>query len=284
MDNVKLKIREQYGRMSKGEKKISDYILAHGTKCLGMTTIDIAKESEVSSASVIRYVQKLGFDGLDGFKLALAATSSQDSEWTMKDLIISPEDSIDELCEKMKHMVVTSVDDFFYQLDIDSLTKAIKVLKKCRRIYTMGIGASMMPAYDLFHKLKRADFDSFFSLDTNMVMEFFTYMDRRDGVVAFSYSGQSTEIIQACEAARERGINVVAVTRNSPSKLADIADIRLFVPNQEDVMRIGAFTSKNTSMMMADILYLGLIKDDLKNIEFELVKTRKIVERLKVKD
>ena len=32
-------------------------------------------------------------------------------------------------------------------------------------------------------------------------------------------------------------------------------------------MRIGAFTSKNTSMMMADILYLGLIQDDLKAIE-----------------
>ncbi len=35
---------------------------------------------------------------------------------------------------------------------------------------------------------------------------------------------------------------------------------------------------------MADILYLGLIQDDLKAIEIELVKTRKLVERLKVKD
>jgi len=284
MDNVKLKIRQQYGKMSRGEKKISDFILARGTECLGMTTIDIAKKSDVSSASVIRYVQKLGFDGLDSFKMALAATSSQDGEWTIKDLIISPDDSIDELCEKMKHMVETSIDDFFYQLDKEALAKAIGILKKCRRIYTMGIGASMMPAYDLFHKLKRADFDSFFSLDTNMVIEFLSYMDRRDAVVAFSYSGQSMEIIQACEAAREQGISVIAVTRNSHSRLAEIADICLFVPDQEDVMRIGAFTSKNTSLMMADILYLGMIKDDLKTIEFGLVKTRKLVERLKVRD
>ena len=135
-----------------------------------------------------------------------------------------------------------------------------------------------------YYKLKRADFDTFFSLDTNMVMEFFSYMDEKDDVVAFSYSGQSIEIIEACKAAKEQHITVIAVTRNSPSRLSKIADICLFVPNQEDVMRIGAFTSKNTSMMMADILYLGLIQDDLKAIEIELVKTRKLVERLKVKE
>lgn len=282
MDNVKLKIRQQYGSMSRGEKKISDYILSHGTECLGMTTIDIAKKSEVSSASVIRYVQKLGFDGLESFKLALAAGSSQENEWEIKDLIISPEDSMSEVCAKMKKMVETSIDDFFYQMDETMLKQAVETLRKSRRIYTLGIGASMMPAYDLFHKLKRADFNSFYSQDTNMVMEFFNYLDHRDTVVAFSYSGQSAEIICACEAARQQGVKVIAVTRNSPSRLAQMADIRLFVPNQEEVMRIGAFTSKHCSMMMADLLYLGVIQDNLKAIEVELVKTRKMVERLKV--
>ncbi len=283
-DNIKLKIREQYGMMSRGEKKISDYILSDGKECLGMTTMEIAQKSGVSSASVIRYVQKLGFDGLESFKLAFAAAGACDSEWSIKDLIVSPEDSTDELCEKVRHMVITAIDDFFYQIDKGSLKKAIEVLKKSRRIYTLGIGASMMSAYDLFHKLKRADFDSLFSLDTNMMMEFFNYMDSRDAVVAFSYSGQSMEIIQACEAAREQKVTVIVVTRNSPSRLQETADICLFVPNQEEVMRVGAFTSTNTSMMMADLLYLGMIQENLAAIEVELVKTRKLVERLKIKN
>ncbi len=200
------------------------------------------------------------------------------------DLIISPEDTIDDLCQKLGQMVSTAMEDFFYQLDRDALSRAIGVLKKSRRIYTLGIGASMLPAYDLFHKLKRADFNAFYSQDTNMVMEFFNYLDERDVVVAFSYSGQSKEIIYACEAARERGVVVIAVTRKSSSPLSGLADICLFVPNQERAMRIGAFTSKHTSMTMADLLYLGVIQDDLETMEVELMKTRKLVERLKLKE
>ena len=286
MNDVILKIRERYEDMSRGEKKISDFILSRGTECLGMSAMDLARESEVSSASIIRYVQKLGFEGLEGFKLALASAGAQDrdSDWKVMDLIISQEDTIDDLCQKLGQMVSTAMEDFFYQLDRDALSRAIGVLKKSRRIYTLGIGASMLPAYDLFHKLKRADFNAFYSQDTNMVMEFFNYLDERDVVVAFSYSGQSKEIIYACEAARERGVVVIAVTRKSSSPLSGLADICLFVPNQERAMRIGAFTSKHTSMTMADLLYLGVIQDDLETMEVELMKTRKLVERLKLKE
>lgn len=285
MNEVILKIRDKYENMSRGDKKISDFILSHGTECLRMTTIDLARESEVSSASIIRYVQKLGFEGLEEFKLALASAGARehDNDWGVMDLIISPEDSIDDLCQKLGQMQTTAMKDFFYQLDRESLARAIAVLKKSRRIYTLGIGASMMPAYDLFHKLKRADFNVFYSQDTNMVMEFFNYLDERDSVVAFSYSGQSKEILYACEAARERGVVVIAVTRKSASPLAGLADICLFVPNQERAMRIGAFTSRHTSLSMTDLLYLGMIQDSLDTMEVELIKTRKLVERLKVK-
>ena len=68
-----LKIRERYHQMSKGDKKISDFVLEHHDQILGMTAADIAQASGVSSASVIRYVKKMGADGLDGFKLELAA-------------------------------------------------------------------------------------------------------------------------------------------------------------------------------------------------------------------
>lgn len=286
MNEVVLKIRERYDKMSRGEKKISDFILSHMGESLGMTTMDLARESKVSSASIIRYVQKLGFDGLEGFKLALASSAPQerDNDWKVMDLIVSKEDTIDDLCGKMKSMVEAAVADYFYQLDREALERAINVLKKGRRIYTMGIGASMMPAYDLFHKLKRADFNAFYSQDTNMMMEFFSYLDERDVVTAFSYSGQSKEILEACGAAKEMGVSVIAVTRKSLSPLAALADICLFVPNQERAMRIGAFTSKLTSMMMADILYLGVIRENLDAIEIDLKKTRKLVERLKVKD
>ena len=42
MDNIKLMIRERYGQMSKGEKRLSDFILENPVRILGMTAADIA--------------------------------------------------------------------------------------------------------------------------------------------------------------------------------------------------------------------------------------------------
>lgn len=284
MGDVKPKIRERYGQMSRAERKLSDFILTSGQELLGMTAVDIAKNSGVSSASVIRYVKKLGFDGLDGFKLAFASEVGQDSDSQVLDLIINKDDSIDDLCDKMRLMVETAFQDFFYQIDKAELERAIKALRKARKIYTLGIGASMLPAYDLYHKLRRANFDAVFELDVNMVTEFFNYVDKRDVIVAFSYSGQSREVLYASQVAKRQGAALIAVTRKHPSPLEAMADIRLFVPDREHVMRIGAFTSKHTSLMMEDLLYLGVIQENLEKIEVELVKTRKLVEGLKIKN
>lgn len=283
MESVKLKIRERYSQMSKAEKKLSDYVLSESRNCLGMTAMDIAAQSGVSSASVIRYVQKLGFEGLEGFKLALAAEGVQENEEDMVDPIISMEDDLDTMSRKLEVLLTTALQDFFYQLDKEALARAIQAVKGARRIYLMGIGASMMPAYDLFHKLRRADYPADFYQDLNMMVEFFNYIDERDVVIAFSYSGQSQEILYACDIAKKQKSTVIAVTRKRDSALQDLADICLFVPDREAVMRIGAFTSLHTSLMMGDLLYMGVIQGNLDHIEVELIKTRKLVAGLKTK-
>lgn len=284
MENIKLLIRERYSNMSRSEKLISDFILKNVSQCLKMTAVDIARESGVSSASVIRYVQKLGFEGLDGFKLALAAANSNDQGWKMVDPIISKEDDLDDLCEKMSILVDAAYKDFFYQLDKAALERAIQAVKKARRIYLLGIGASMLPAHDLFHKLKRIDLDAHYYSDLNMVSEFFNYIDDRDVVIAFSYSGQSKEILYPCEIALRQKATLIAVTRNHASGFHDMADICLTVPDKEALMRIGAFTSVYTSIMMADLLYMGVVQEDFDDIEVKLVQTRKMVEGLKTRN
>ena len=62
-----------------------------------------------------------------------------------------------------------------------------------------------------------------------------------------------------------------------------LADICLCVPDLEDVRRVGAFESLQTSLLMGWLLYLGVIREDFKRIEIQLVKTRKMVEGLKEK-
>ena len=286
MDHIMLKIRERYHQMSKGDKKISDFVLENQDRILGMTAADIAQASGVSPASVIRYVKKMGTDGLDGFKLEVAAVREKPEnrgEWRMADPILSDEDDLNTICSKLQARTESAFRDFFYQLDKAALEQAVEAVKKARKIYLLGLGASYAAAYDLFHKLRRAGFDASCYQDLNMVTEFFNYIDQRDAVLAFSYSGQSKEILYSCEKALEKNAKVIAVTRKADSPLRKLADICLCVPDLEDVRRVGAFESLQTSLMMGCLIYLGAIREDFKRIEIELVKTRKMVEGLKKK-
>lgn len=283
MDDIILKIRESYARMSKSERALSDFILEHTVDILSMTANEIAAASGVSSATVIRYVKKLDVSGLDAFKLALAALQQQrnTNEWKMSDSIISAGDTLQDIATKMKNRSETAMNDFFYQIDYEALEQAVEKLQTARHIYTVGLGASYMPAYDLFHKLRRAGFDANCYTDINMMVEFLNYFSEQDVIVAFSYSGQSKEVIYACNQAKKHMATVIAVTRNDTSPILDVADIVLRIPANEDVQRIGAFQSLETSLMMEWLLYLGAIQSNFEQIEVDLIKTRKMIEDLK---
>lgn len=285
MDDIKLMIRERYSQMSRGEKQLSDFILEDPARILGMTAAEIAEASGVSSASVIRYVKKMGAEGLDSFKLELAASreNEKDSQWRMVDPVLTEGDELEDICNKMQVRTEAAFQDFFYQLDRDALGQAVEAVKRARKIYLLGLGASYAAAYDLFHKLCRAGFDASCYQDLNMVTEFFHYLDKRDIVLAVSYSGRSKEILYACEQAKHRRTQVIAITRNADSPLRRLADISLCVPSREEEQRIGAFESMQSSLMMAWLIYLGAIKQDFSRIEVELVKTRKMVEGMKEK-
>lgn len=287
MDDIRLIIRERYDRMSKGERQLSDFILGDPSQILNMTAAEIAEASGVSSATVVRYVKKLGAEGLDSFKLELAAGISGNKEaqgsWTMADPVLADGDKLEDICSKMQLRAENANADFFYQLQMEPLKKAVTAVRKARKIYVLGMGTSYTVAYDLFHKLRRAGFDANCYPDLNMVTEFFHYLNQQDVVLAISYSGRSKEILYACEKAKLNHAKVIAITRNTESPLAELADINLFIPGREEEQRIAAFESLQSSLMMAWLVFLGVIQKDFKKIEVDLVKTRKLIEGMKEK-
>lgn len=279
--NVSLKIKRYYQQLSKTNKKIADHILSDTEAFLKMTAIDAGKCYETSSASIIRFAKTLGYKGLDELKIALAKDISREHKKCDIDTIVSQQDDIDALCKKVEALVDNTNHELFEILDKSVLSDAIECLKNSDNIYLLGIGASMLPAYDMYHKLKRIHMKAHYEFDTHMGIEFLNYVTDRDCVVAFSYSGLSKEIIYPCEIACERGANIIAVTRNAPSKLHGLATMVLHVPDKEDLTRIGAISSRFSSMEIVDLLYLGIAQKDPNMFEDKIIDTSLLVRELK---
>ena len=71
------------------------------------------------------------------------------------------------------------------------------------------------------------------------------------------------------------------MTRNAPSKLSDLANMILHVPDKEHLTRIGAISSRFSSMEIVDLLYLGITQKDDKMFEDKLINTSLLVRELK---
>lgn len=59
-----------------------------------------------------------------------------------------------------------------------------------------------------------------------------------DVLLAISTSGNSANVIEACRAAKQKGIKIVGLTGNTGGHLADLVDVELRVPHQGYADRI----------------------------------------------
>ncbi|MEI0701454.1 MurR/RpiR family transcriptional regulator [Brachyspira intermedia] len=282
--NAYLIIRDKYEDFSKAYKKISNYILSNPKEVIKLTALDISKNCGVSSASVVRFAKDLGFKGLDELKISIASKNGDDDNKYNINTIISADDNVEELCDKIMLLIKSSNEDFFYQLDKNALEKAFKLIRNARNIYMLGIGASSLSAYDLFHKLKRANFNAFFYEDAHLNAEFFNYLTEEDVVIAFSYSGRTNEVIYPVKIASSKKASIIAVTRKKTNNLSKMADVLITVPNNEELTRMGAITSKYSSLIVSDLLYFGAIQKDFENIKDNLINTSILTRKLKLDD
>lgn len=115
---------------------------------------------------------------------------------------------------------------------LDALQKASTVINSARNLFLTGIGASWhaaMSAASLFHLNGRPVY-----MQEAAELVHFTVIPRDAVIVVISRSGQSFEILQVLERARESRATVVGITNNADSRLAREAVIPIVIPARLD--------------------------------------------------
>ena len=70
-NDLQRKLEEGYGRFSKGQKKLADFIRKDYDKAAFLTAARMGEEVGVSESTVVRFAMALGYDGYPGFQRAL---------------------------------------------------------------------------------------------------------------------------------------------------------------------------------------------------------------------
>ncbi|MFT8531580.1 MurR/RpiR family transcriptional regulator [Bifidobacterium aquikefiri] len=272
------KITEDMSSYTATEKKLADYILQHRQETTLSATKELAAHAGVSPSAVVRFTQRLGYSGFVAFKVDLASDSVDDI--ANFDDILLEEDSISDVVRKSKSLNTRLQEESYRLLNIDSLTKAVEAIQHCQKVYLYGISASGIVCMDLWEKLSRINRQTIYHQDFHDQLAATTHIGPADVALAVSYSGKTHEVNAAMRYAKEQGAVTVAVTQFEKSPLTRFSDILLRIPSTEREIRLGAIASRNASLIVTDLLYMCLAKNDLEKTKEYLIKTKEAIQRL----
>lgn len=265
---------------TKTEKKLSHYILENVNSIIYDSIQDIAAKTNTSPAAVIRFSKKLGYNGFTQLKLDLAKDNTE--EIPLFSEKICQKDSLKTIVKKSMASDTSAVEQTYKLLRIETLNNAVQAMKNAKRIYLFGISSSGICCLDLAQKLSRVGYSVVFYNDFHMQLAATTYITKEDVALAISYSGNTKEINVAMEQAKSQGATTISITQFIKSPLLKFSDLVLYVPSQEKDLRLGAVSSRNSSLILTDLLYLGMIGNELDEYKKNLITSRNLVNKLRL--
>lgn len=274
-----LLIRDSMDGFTETEARLARFILERRQDVTRMNTRQFADGSGTSPAAVVRFSQKLGFSGFNDLKLDLAREPEAHAEDFQA--VIKESDSLDAIVRKASAIYARSVEDTYRMVNISLLNQAVDALCQSRRISLYGVGASGLLAMDFQDKLARLGFTVSYYGDTHTSLTTAALLEPGDLAVAISYSGETQETLLAAQTARRRGCRVLSITRPGRSRLVKCSDFPLFIPGDEQELRVGAMTSRISGLLVLDLLYLGVASRDFTRTEDCLQETRAIIKELR---
>ena len=278
--DIVLRIKEEYRKLTKSEKKVADYFIENYKDAINESTQSIAVATDTSPATVIRFVKTLKFDGLQQLKLAIAADmDSQKPDIT--DEIIHQKDGLSEIVEKNKRNLINSIERLYALMDLKLIEKSVDAIDSAKKVYLFGVGASGIVCYDINYKLSRIGKDVVFNNDIHLQLVNLNFIKKEDTCVCISYSGNTRETVLVAEIAKKAGAKTVGICCYGKNELSNICDITLRVPQDERELRLGAISSRNTTLTLLDMIYLAITHRHYPDVLQDIESTRDLIKKLR---
>lgn len=274
------KIKQSSSSFTATEKRIAEYILNNREQALEFTAQKLAEETYTSAAALIRFAQKLGYMGITAMKLDLAKDEDESDE--LFNVLIEENDSIELMVKKVQKISERNIQQTYKLLNITNLNNAIDKVKQAKNIYLIGIGGSGIVCMDFMQKLTRINRNVIYHEDFDVLLARLAHIDKEDILIAISYSGETQMVNLAVDYAKEKYVSVIAITQyNVKSTLSKNADIKLYTPIEEKELRLGAISSRNSALVLTDLIYYGIAKENFNETKSDLTKTRSLIHKLK---
>ena len=143
-----------------------------------------------------------------------------------------------------------------------SFIKAVELMSSCRgKVITAGIGKSGLIARKVAATLSSVGISSFFLNPGEANHGDLGQIDKRDLLLVFSYSGNTSEIANMLRYANRFNIKIIGVASKKDSLLLKASDVKLLLPQvrESDPTGMVPTTSTSITLLLGDCLAVALM-------------------------
>jgi DNA-binding MurR/RpiR family transcriptional regulator len=193
-------------KLNDTDDQIISYIKDNKEEVLNISIQKLAEKLFTVPNTIVRLSKKLGYGGFSELKAALKMENKDEEEFFSN--------------------IYYNVKKTYEIIDMDTIDRVARKIKESRDIYFYGIGDSISFCEMMTKNLRCVGKKTeFFAYPHDMIYSA-KNINIKDLVFIISTSGETKQLIEACNIVKEKGVFIVSLTHlcdNSISKLSDIA-------------------------------------------------------------
>ncbi|HET7265709.1 MAG TPA: MurR/RpiR family transcriptional regulator [bacterium] len=271
--------------LTTAEKKLVGRVLDKPTKTLELSISELAADSGVSEATIVRTCQRLGYKGYPEFKLALAADLYQRPHKARPSTILGDIDSDDDLSTIVSKIFGTNIEVLsraFERLDRDRFEQALSAILRARRVLVFSTGTQAHLVDLVCSKFSGLGIDCVGRVDHFQQIAAAAVAGPKDVLLVFSHSGRARVLVHAAQTAKAAGATTIGVTTFERSTLAKLVDIPLVTHGRDLAYYREMLASHLVQMVLIDCLVVGIVSRRKDEVLPKIIRAREAMEEYRM--
>ena len=221
------RINQTGRKLSKGQKRIAEYIVNHYDKAAFMTASRLGEKVQVSESTVVRFAIALGYDGYPALQKALQEMI-RNRLTTVQRVEMTGDMSESAVLGMVFKADMQNIRQTTEDIDEAAFSGVVDALCAGRRVYIVGVRSSAPLAQFLGYYMSFIRDDVIvITSGISDVLEQVVRVGPDDVMMGISFPRYSRRTIEAMRYAKERGATVVSLTDTPLSPLGEASDLCL---------------------------------------------------------
>ena len=213
-NELQMRIEEKYRDLSKGQKRVAEYVLDNYDKAVFLTAARLGEVVGVSESTVVRFATQLGYKGYPEFQKALEELVRNRLNSIQRMKVTYGRISQSQILETVLQSDIEKIKQTLNGIDHSAFNQAIDTILNARKIYVLGIrSCAPLAAFMSFYLNLLCD--NVIAVNTNSSSEIFEQLIRigeEDVIIGISFPRYSQRTLKALEFASKRKAKIITLT------------------------------------------------------------------------